>query len=104
MVAKLAPSLSILDGKGVPSAGVRWLIPISILLGDDMGRGLNEAGRSYIKSLVNRNEDGDCVVKEIGRLVKKSEWNYEKNVEFVRWLERKGWKVTAHYLWNHISS
>jgi hypothetical protein len=68
-----------------------------------MARGLDKAGRQYVRELVDRQADGDFVVSEIRRLVKSRDWDYNANQDFVRWLHRKGWKITSEYLWNHIS-
>jgi len=68
-----------------------------------MGRGLDQAGRQYIQDLVERKESDEYIRKEIARLLKNKDWEYVKNKEFVDWLRRKGWKVTAAYLWNHVS-
>jgi hypothetical protein len=68
-----------------------------------MGRGLDRAGRDYIRSLIERSEKGDYVQREIDRLLKDRDWDYSNNKDFVEWLRRKGWKSSATYLWNHIS-
>jgi hypothetical protein len=68
-----------------------------------MGRGLDQAGREYIRDLVERKQDGEYVKREINRLLKGRDWDFGKNEDLVKWLRRIGWKITAEYLWNHIS-
>jgi hypothetical protein len=68
-----------------------------------MGQGLDKSGREYVRDLVERNEKDEYVRAEIRRLVKNRDWDFSKNKDFVDWLRRKGWKVTAEYLRNYIT-
>jgi hypothetical protein len=68
-----------------------------------MAQGLDQSGREYIRDLVERRENDEYVRREIKRLLKTRDWDYSKNKDFVAWLRRKGWKVTAEYLWNYVT-
>jgi len=69
-----------------------------------MGRCLDEMGRQYIRELVSDDKPDDYVRREIKRLLKPCESNfqYEKNKELIRWMRNQKWPKTAEYLENYV--
>jgi hypothetical protein len=67
-----------------------------------MALGLDKEGRAYIAKLVNDGAKGDYVRKAIKHRVRSSDWDYDKNLEFLQWLRRKRYDESAEFLAKYL--